>query len=289
MKPLTLVALAFLAAGQIFPGQAVADSSKAQTKEGGIIGTGIVGIVTDLGSIWVNGQHIRYDPGTEVEGPFGTRPASALRPGDCVAVLAEPEGDGWRALSIREMRALVGPVETVGAGHLTVMGIAVDTKGAKMTATPKTGDWVAVSGLWKEDGVMASKVDPAPGDMAMVSGSFSDAGGIPRVGAVTLDGIRPHHARPGDVMTAMGHPGTGTIDAETVELGIFAQEPGTVIAQGYLSRPVEGGFYTLLGSGLVAFAQDPEMTVPDAPLLYCGKGDRLGTPVIDGDASVCME
>ncbi|MCB2136572.1 MAG: hypothetical protein KDE08_11620 [Rhodobacteraceae bacterium] len=137
----------------------------AQERVGGITGTGILparisGTVTELGSIHVNGQHIRFDTGMPVQDAVFLASAEDIRPGHTVAVVAEPAEGDWQALSIRQIMPLLGPMDEVGDGWLTVMGTHVVASG--LTGDIAPGQWVAVSGLWRDREVVASRLDPVP-------------------------------------------------------------------------------------------------------------------------------
>ena len=134
----------------------LAISETEEDREGGIIGTGIVGEITALGSIYVNDQHIEIDAQMPVVGAVPDARAGDLQPGETVAVIATPEGEDWRARHIRQILPLVGPVAEVGDGALTVMGVYVAHE--TLTAPPQPGDWAAISGQWRMDGLYASKI-----------------------------------------------------------------------------------------------------------------------------------
>ena len=89
----------------------VIGSARAQDeeREGGIVGTGIkpaglLGVITGLGSILINGQRVVFDDTLQVQSPLGARTAKSLVPGETVVVEANPFGEGlntWRALRIQ--------------------------------------------------------------------------------------------------------------------------------------------------------------------------------------------
>ena len=85
LRPL-LRALACLAV-PLLPGPAGAEETEA-----GTLGTGILGVVTGISSIHVNGLNIETPDGLMVGSRLGAQPASALRPGDTVIVTARRGG-----------------------------------------------------------------------------------------------------------------------------------------------------------------------------------------------------
>src|SRR5258707_12123824 len=89
----------------------------------GIGGTGIVGIIRRFGSIFVNGERISYAP--NVLGRIDGEPASAMGPkvGHLARVLALPQAKGSLiTLGIKLVRWVLGPIESVKDGQMTVLG-----------------------------------------------------------------------------------------------------------------------------------------------------------------------
>ncbi len=270
-----------------------------QEREGGIIGTGIeagiFGVVTRLGSIWVNGQHITFDPDLPVLDAIGPKRAADLKPGYTVAVSAVPDGKTWRALQIRQVLPLVGPVSFVTRNGLFVLG----TRVVGRTNGVRPGDWVAVSGVWRENEVVASHLGllPAGWRTAQVMGTYlgKTASGHVRIGNTRLEGFAPQHLQPGDVVRATGTAGLEGVRVKHLEKGLFGRSVRLVQAEGYFSPPRPDGLYTVLGSGLVAYTKDPYgmslrvkaiacgrpgsmQTTPDAVTLTNGLARRLGCP-----------
>jgi Domain of unknown function (DUF5666) len=254
-----------------------APAGDKEEREGGIVGTGIVGTITELGSIYVNGQHIRFSEDLSVASPLGNRPASLLVPGETVIVEAARKGDAWYAGSIKAYLPIIGPVSFVAPRRLAVMGVLIDIPddatsiadfvGAKVME----GDWIAVSGLWKEDDVAASRIEKITGlSMASVIGTYRSDGAGDRVGAVRIRGVDVRHARPLDVLTVQGTPTPDGLNAETVAVGLFTGPVGEVLVEGYLSQPDIQGAYTVQGSGLLSYVANPTMTIDPGRGLFCG-------------------
>ncbi|MEQ8964523.1 MAG: DUF5666 domain-containing protein [Azospirillaceae bacterium] len=176
----------------------------AEEPRGGIGGTGattgVLGTVTALGSVHVNGVRVATPSGT-AESPIGPL---APRPGHVAELLAGPDADGpglaARRLVLRF--ALVGPVTAAGADGFAVMGVPVRVEpGVSLAAIggdrPRPGERVAVSGLWTGGGVVASRLDPAP-DAAtdhvegvvegVVARGGTGAPAGPRIGPLALPG-----------------------------------------------------------------------------------------------------
>lgn len=270
--------LRFIAAAAVLfsVGQTFAQDS--EEREGGIVGTGIVGVITELGSIYVNGQKIEITNDLQVTGSVPGIAADELKPGLTVAVVVRLEGDIWRAEHIRQVLPLVGPVEAIGDGMLTVLGTQVDLGALPLNAT--IGDWVAVSGLWKSERVSASSIDLLPDwqGPAEVSGTyFRPATGQPdRIGRTEISGISPRHLSSGDFARITGSPVPGGIEAERLESGVFDARVGVVQVEGFYSEPKPDGLYTVLGSGLIAFTDRPGMIDLASRTIQCGIDGKLG-------------
>lgn len=249
-------------------------------REGGIIGTGIVGTITHLGSIHVNGQHIRFDPGQAVEGTALPITADDLLPGHTVAVVVRPDGLDWQAVHLRQVLPLVGPVTAISGAEATVLGTAVDLSGIETRVQP--GDWIAVSGLWQQGRVNASRVDLLPPDheTARISGTYlgKDADGRDRIGDTALTGLETRHLSPGDLVRAEGQPGADGLGVIRLETRLFELPVGVVQIEGYYSPPQPDGLYTVLGSGLVAFTDQPGMITEEERVVRCGGNGQLGSP-----------
>lgn len=253
----------------------LASAQDEEDREGGIIGTGIVGTITHLGSIYVNGQHITFAPDLAVEDALQPLRADQLVPGQVVSVLVRPETESWQAVQIRQILALTGPVHGVTENGFTVMGTEVIHDGQP----PVPGDQVAVSGLWQGDRVIASHIALLPDDhsTARITGTWL---GGDYIGGTQITGIQPQHLSPGDTVTVSGRATAEGIHAERLEGGVFRNPVMIVQAEGYLSLPRPDGLYTLLGSGMVSYTDVPDMIDPMQHQVSCGTGDQLGTRFI---------
>lgn len=255
---------------------ALAENDDAD-REGGIIGTGILGTITDLGSIYVNGQHIRFDPDFAVAKGVSVTTAGELLPGHTVAVVATAEGDDWRAADIRQVVPLVGPVQAKSDAGLQIMGTTV-LADATLLQPIQPGDWIVVSGLWQSRQVIASRLDPVdPGTPARIEGTALDyeVGQPLRIGGTQITGLVPQHIQQGDVVRVTGAADAATLKAERLETGVFAATPQVVFSEGYFSVPTASGLYTLLGADVVSYTDNPGMIDPSARQLVCSNDGRL--------------
>ena len=111
----------------------------------GIGGTGIVGVIQRFGSIFVNGERIGYAPDVPVRINGEAASVKALRIGHVARVVAVRQANG--ALTTRGISAVsevIGPIQSVGAGEMSVLGQRVTFTGRE---TWRPGTYVAVSGL----------------------------------------------------------------------------------------------------------------------------------------------
>jgi hypothetical protein len=208
---LGLTLLLTAACGQLGGPQRVAQGDPG----GGIGGTGgaaeparqvgILGTVRGFGSVRVNGVTVQTGDALTVDGPFGPRTPDALAPGHVVEISAEARGDRLTARRMAQLVALAGPVQAVRPADraLSVMGVEVQLAGDAPVgvdgglAALSAGDRVAVSGLWRAGGVVASRIDPLAGDPArdrpaaagaVVSGVVRSDGAERRIGPLRVRG-----------------------------------------------------------------------------------------------------
>jgi Domain of unknown function (DUF5666) len=248
-------------------------------REGGIIGTGIVGTITELGSIVVNGHRITLDDDMPVAGSAPDIEAKDLIPGLTVAVVVTQGDEAWQALHVRQVLPLIGPVTAIESDHVIVLGtrVRIGQLGIKV----RLGDWIAVSGLWRGDHVEASHIAQLPSaeQKAQISGTYlgTDAQGHPVVGNTIITGIVPQHLSVGDVVRVDGEAIAGGIQASQLEKGLFDNPVSIVQIEGYHSPPQPDGLYTVLGSGLVAYTQTPGMILQSERVIACGSNGLLGS------------
>ena len=126
---------------------------------------GIVGTVTGLNSVLVNGLAVAVDPETAVTEDGVLTARSALRAGQVVAVEAVARRGGLAARSIAITHAVSGPITAVepSGTRIEVLGqtVALDPAAPETPAPDalRVGRWVTVSGLRDARGaIVASRV-----------------------------------------------------------------------------------------------------------------------------------
>jgi hypothetical protein len=157
----------------------------------GIGGTGFLGVIQRFGSIFVNGERIGYAPNVPVMIDGVQTSAKALRVGQVVRVLALRHADGTLTTrGIKVSSEVVGPIENVEPGEITVLGQRVLSAGSEGWRRP--GVHVAVFGLRRTDGVIvASLVEPHRGNAMRIAGLLVRDGGELLIGHLRLDGVNP--------------------------------------------------------------------------------------------------
>ncbi len=253
-------------------GLAAGDADGDDDVEGGTIGTGIMGEITGLGSIHVGGARIILPPDLQVTALLGSRPASALRVGETVIVEAAQEGDALVAFSLRNYYPLVGPVEVVSGDTLRVLGRTLDVADLEIPDLA-TGDWVAVSGLWRGAEISVSHVRRITAQSrVIVNGTFTHGNdGEQRVGPFPLADAPVTHADTGAHLRVRGtwDPEAGQLVADRIDSGLFSTDLPSLRVEGYLSQPDATGTYFIYGSGIVFLTDTPGMRVPEERTIFC--------------------
>lgn len=201
-------------------------------RDSGTGGTGIVGIITGFASICVNGMEVHYDENTPMEINGRRATAKDLAVGQLVRAEAVGKGDEVVARNISIQYAVAGPVARVGAGggQVSILGQTVQVTehtikpaGAN-NASLRPGDFVQVSGLRKQDGVIvAARIDRAAdqkevsvsGPVSRVSAHEFSVSGL-RVSSAT--GNMPQGMAAGREVRVSGQLHDGVLHAEKIDV-----------------------------------------------------------------------
>ena len=273
------------------------------TSEGGIGGTGIVGVLAQADDLLINGLRLVAPPDLALEHALGLELHERPALGHALTVEASQEGpDRLVARSMAVVYPLIGTVEALTAEGFRCLGVAVRVERDALLAGPDgssfslaPGQKVAVSGLWREDSVVAARVDLLPSAEVpeVVAGTVKPAagsGGV-RIGAVDL--VLPDGAAPpplGSFATAAGRLGDSALVAERLAEGRFQGRAGPLqrlSVEGYLEQtPADPGF-TVSGLG---HSFDPAARLVDLSAgraLFVGRYDgdfrvELGLPLPEG-------
>ena len=168
--------------------QGIGGTGISRGNDHGIGGTGIVGVIQRFGSIFVNGERIGYAPDVPVRIDGEVASVKALRIGHVARVVAQRQANGMLTTNrIDAVSEVVGPIESVKGGEMTVLGQKVAWTGRENW---RVGTQVAVSGLRRTDGVIvASLVEQRRNATSRVIGPLErDRDGL-RIGGLRLDGV----------------------------------------------------------------------------------------------------
>src|SRR2546430_7433204 len=168
--------------------QGIGGTGISRGDDHGIGGTGIVGVIQRFGSIFVNGERIGYAPDVPVRIDGEAASVKALRIGHVARVVAQRQANDMLTTNrIDAVSEVVGPIESVKSGEMTVLGQKVAWTGRENW---RIGTQVAVSGLRRTDGVIvASLVEQRRNAIARVTGPLErDRDGL-RIGGLRLDGV----------------------------------------------------------------------------------------------------
>ena len=232
----------------------IAEAPKEEPR-GGIGGTGIVGVLTEFGSLIVNGRRVEVDASTEIRGLLGPLSEDDLAIGQALSIEAAAEKGGLTARRVLVADPLIGRVERVSpeTRSFEICGVRVNL-GADAGGLPGGSDWVAVSGLWNGVEVVASRVSPSRPGVSAVSGDVRrDAASGVRIGTARIE-VEGPGAAPEDGVFAIARGGyaEGVVKAEAFEIGRFTGAAGPLerlAVEGYLDPVPTAPFYRVSGLG----------------------------------------
>ncbi|MEM8773686.1 MAG: hypothetical protein AAGF53_01555 [Pseudomonadota bacterium] len=191
--------------------------------EGGIGGTGIVGLLTDFGSLIVNGLRVEVENDTKVVSAYGVVSQDVLAPGMALTVYATRNRDAIIARQVSVDYALVGTAQRDGV-NFSVNGVSVFLEPGALGRFDN-GARVALNGAWAKEGFVASRVDPAPDARDLIAGTVnhSGAGGFDIGGAqIAFSGPRPGA---GEYGVAIGRGNRSRFEAQSLKTGRFNGVP----------------------------------------------------------------
>ena len=197
--------------------------------EGGIGGTGIVGLMVAAGSVLINGLRVEVPDATRIVDNGGIGGTGALIAGRAMTIVARARRDRLEAQRIDVEDPLIGVLRRT-SGVLSVNGSPVTVEPGAVGGT-LVGRRVAASGVWQADGSLrTSLIRPVPDTADSVSGTVT---GDPVTG--WLIGQTLVQSPPGSRLIAgqyasLGGAFNGTsLIARTLRQGRF--RPGTTLNQ----------------------------------------------------------
>lgn len=242
--------------------------------EGGIGGTGIVGTLTEFGSLIVNGLRIET-PAPEFTDAFGPLSFDDLQTRQVLTVEASLDAGGvLTAARVHITHPVAGIVNVVAADGRsgTVGGVPVQLEpDAPGDLTP--GRRVLVSGVWNGRTVLASRIDPTAGPDLLAGAVETSSPGQAVVAGQPVELRANARLAPGSYVTLVGRRERGVLRVDTLETGRFFGAAGpleTLSVEGYLQPRAGAPFFTL--SGLGHSFDDQAVLAPfsDARTLFSG-------------------
>lgn len=232
----------------------------------GIGGTGIVGVITAFGSVWVDGVEVEITADTEIDSDGRPVGAEELRLGQVAIIEASDTETGLAAGSISIRHEVSGPVEAVeDSGTLMIVaGQRVVLSGTVPgDAGARRGEWVAVSGIREPDGdIVATRIDKTLPGLVTVHGVLAGSGSSLRIGRLGLEGDIPDDL---SAVTVQGRYQDGVLLAEAVSPDLLVSDPAAHFSDDIGRLLIET--YVRPDDGLLAV---------DGGLLAVGGGTRPG-------------
>lgn len=133
--------------------------------QGGLGGTGIVGVITGFASICVGGVEVHYNDDTPMSENGQPSRASALAVGQMVVVNAAGVGDQVQARQVTLLHVAIGPLQSVNAqtGQFSLLGQHAVAATPAQLAGLQSAQWVRVSGQRNATGdIVASHIEAVP-------------------------------------------------------------------------------------------------------------------------------
>ncbi|MEM6594920.1 MAG: DUF5666 domain-containing protein [Pseudomonadota bacterium] len=233
------------------PGLGQAQSTPREA-EGGIGGTGIVGLVTEVGVLSVAGNRLTVDSETRFSDPFGAVSAADITLGDSITVEAAGAEGARVARRVHVTYPLVGVVRAVSGRRFEVNGVPVTARTG--IVSPPEGARVAVSGLWRGSSVVASRLTPAGSNDDLIAGDVTRRIGQSFVGPVRVLGQNIGRAADGSFASVRGRydPDTKRFRVTQFENSRFVGAAGPLkrlAVEGYLEPSDKAPGYRISGLG----------------------------------------
>lgn len=243
--------------------------------EGGIGGTGIVGVLTDFGSLMINGLRVEMETRTRVHSPFGTLSDSALAVGQPLTVFAVRNRERLVARDVQIAVPLVGTVTRSPAGTITINGAPVRAEPSALGRL-SPGQRVTAYGIWSGNGLIASRIAPAVSDTDLIAGVITRGGPTDTQIEGTSVRLPAGLSTPssGQYATAIGRFENGVFAATTTRVGRFTSDARNLrqlSVEGYLQPASTNPGFRISGLGH-SFARDLNLgPLQQTRALYFGR------------------
>jgi hypothetical protein len=232
-------------------------------RDRGIGGTGVIGTIRQFGSIIVNDLRIAYPHDVAVVIDGIPKPATAMRIGHVVEVVAQGPENDLSTGRIVITSEVIGPVETVSPTMITVLGQSILADGVLPETVLRPGDMIAVSGLRRLDGtIVASRIERRRGSHMQVAGRLKlGPDGALRLGRLVVDGAR--HSLVGQRVLVTGTLAAGVFKVTGTRAALtLLRDPSLhhVSMEAYGKRL---GSEVMFGSGLQLAGTSMQIDIPE--------------------------
>ncbi len=220
--------------------------------EGGIGGTGIVGLMTASGSVLINGLRVEVPSSTKVYAGGQLTGDGILRPGKALTIVARARLDRLEALRIDVDDPLTGILARKSSG-LSINATPVRPEPGVSTSA-LIGKHVSASGLWQPDGSLRTsllRLAPVAEDSiaGVVIGSSATGWRIGQTQLVRAGGLS---LQSGQYATAVGRFNNDRFSVKSVRQGRFRTD-GVALRQlsveGYLEPVATAPGFRISGLG----------------------------------------
>jgi hypothetical protein len=244
----------------------------AEEKEGGIIGTGVIGQITGLENFEVSGMRFGFASDIELK---GLSSLNDLRMGMTLALSTGRDGDSWQIKSLRHMPVLTGPITAAGE----VMGVPV------IGDLPSSGT-VLIDGFWSKDGIVASRIVQVAQDSVEVTGVYDGAG---LIGQVPVQGEGLAGFAKGTPLSVTGRFENGLVIVGSAMEGPFMDaSPDLMLLEGYFQPMPANDVLSLQGVAIASAAGERDAGL-DKLVRRCslnGRTDFSRGDLTQGDADI---
>lgn len=220
--------------------------------EGGIGGTGIVGLLTDFGSLIVGGQYVATNSQTVYSDAFGPLSKSNLALGDSLTVEAAGPAGNLVARRVHVTYPVVGQVNAVSGNMAQVNGVEVQMP----TRRPAIGigDRVAVSGVWQGPRVIASRISAARSSQDVISGDVQRTGRGSLVGGIAVRSAALSRQAEGSFASVVGtfDPSAARMAPQSLQSERFVEAAGPLrrlAVEGFLEAAPRAPGFRVSGLG----------------------------------------
>ncbi|MEM9045330.1 MAG: hypothetical protein AAGC81_11580 [Pseudomonadota bacterium] len=258
----------------------IAESNKPEPR-GGLGGTGIVGTVTDFSSLMLNGLRVVTPEDLVVTSALGSLTVGDLAIGHNLTVEATTEANVLTARRVHLAHPVIGRVRNLAqdgrSARIAGVRVELDPGAIGQLELSKT---VAVSGAWRNDHVVASRVDQIAAETPdVIAGEVK---GINKdrlaIGGQTL--LIGENQRPlvGGYSTVTGRLTEEGFLVESLVEGRFTGAAGplkSLSVEGYLEASENAPFYALSGLGHSFDREARLAALEDDRAVF--SGDYIGT------------